>query len=186
MFATLFWLLASLPFLNAIPTDQLPHVAGLQKRCTNALQNPSFESGISPWLEMGFGSWSQRGIFTSAEGGHDGRNFYFGMSNATVADCTLTLSQSNLSIPSGTIIDCSAWVASNRPGNVGSTRVEVFVDQVTCGSAVYLGTTGWVKVGGKVTVKGDSHTLTIVVVSDESGPAGAQVWVDDATVGIGC
>jgi hypothetical protein len=186
MFAILLlWSLAFLPFLNAIPTTQLAPT-NLQKRCTNALQNPSFESGVSPWLAMGFGSWAQRGIYTSNEGGHEGRNFYFGQSNASVADATMTLSQSNLSIPSGTTVDCSTWVASNRPGNRGSTRVEVFLDEVTCGSAVYLGTSGWVKVGGKMVVSGDSHTLAIVVVSDEAGPEGGQTWVDDALVGMGC
>ena len=135
---------------------------------------------------MAFGSWAIRGIYTSASGGQEGRNFYFAQSNTTVADATLTLSQSELSIPSATTVDCSAWVASNRPGNVGSTRVEVFLDGATCGSAVYLGTNGWVKVGGKVTVNGGSHTLAIVVVSDEAGPEGGQIWVDDAMIGIGC
>jgi hypothetical protein len=178
----LLWSLAFLPFITAIPTNPL----ALQKRCTNALQNPSFESGISPWLEMGFGSWAQRGIFTSSQGGHQGRNFYYGQSNASVADSTMTLSQSSLSIPSGTTVDCSAWVASNRPGNVGSTRVEVFLDEVTCGSAVYLGTTGWVKVGGNMVVTGDVHTMAIVVVSDQAGPEGGQTWVDDALLGVGC
>jgi hypothetical protein len=135
---------------------------------------------------MAFGSWAQRGIYTSAEGGHNGRNFYFAESNATVSDTTMTLSQSELSIPSGTTVECSVWVASRRPGNVGSTRVEVFMDQVTCGSAAYLGTNGWQKVGGKVTVNGDSHTMSIVVLSDETGPEGGQIWVDDASVGIEC
>jgi hypothetical protein len=64
--------------------------------------------------------------------------------------------------------------------------VEVFLDEITCGSAAYLGTNGWVKVGGKVVVKGDSHTLAIVVSSDETGPDGSEVWVDDALVGGGC
>jgi hypothetical protein len=178
--ALLLWTLSFLPFLAAIPTTPL------QKRCTNALQNPSFEAGESPWLAMAFGSWAQRGVYTSANGGAEGRNFYFGQSNATIADATLTLSQSGLAIPAGTTVDCSTWVASNRPGNMGSTRVEVFLDEQTCGSAVYLGTTGWTKVGGKIKVSGESHTLAIVVVSDESGPEGGLIWIDDAVVGIGC
>jgi len=181
----LIWALAFLPFLNAMPTTPLP-LSTLQKRCSNVLQNPSFESGVSPWLEMGFGSWAHRGVYTQASGGHDGRNFYWGQSNATVAEATLTLSQSELSIPSGTTIECSAWVASDRPGNVASTGVEVFMDGVTCGNAVNLGTNGWVKVGGKITVSGDSHTYTIVVISDTTGPQGSQIWVDDAVVGTGC
>jgi hypothetical protein len=177
----LLWTLASLPFLHAIPTTPL------QKRCTNALSNPSFESGLDPWLAMHFGSWAQYGVYTSSEGGHShSRNFYYARSNASVSDATMTLSQSGLNISSGTTVECSAWVASSRPGNVGSTRVEVFLDQVTCGSPAYLGTNGWQKVGGSVVVSGDSHTLAIVVSSDETGPDGSEIWVDDGIVGTGC
>jgi hypothetical protein len=183
MFAILFlWLLTILPTVNALPSTSAHH----QKRCTNALQNPSFESGLSPWLDIAFGSWLQRGVFTSAEGGHTGPNFYFGQSNATVSRTTLTLSQSDISIPAGTTVDCSAWVASNRPGNVGSTRVEVFMDEITCGQAVYMGTNGWVKVGGNIKVDGDKHSMSIVIVSDATGPEGSKVWVDDGMAGIGC
>lgn len=179
----LIWSLALLPFLNAIPTTPLSQP---MKRCTNILQNPSFESGVSPWLEMGFGSWAARGVYTQASGGHDGRNFYWGQSNATAAESTLSVSQSELQIPSGTTVECSVWVASNRPGNVASTAFEVFLDGVTCGTAINLGTTGWVKVGGKLAVSGDSHTFTVVVSSDTTGPQGSQVWIDDAVLGAGC
>ncbi|KAF2026807.1 hypothetical protein EK21DRAFT_102978 [Setomelanomma holmii] len=183
MFLTLLlWAFSFIPLLAAIPTTSAP----LQKRCTNALTNPSFESGESPWLAMAFGSWAQRGVYTSPSGGHDGNDFYYGEVNATVADATLTVSQSSLSLQAGSTVDCSAWVASNRPGNTGSTRVEVFLDEKTCGSAVYLGTSGWTKVGGKITVDGTaSHTFAVVVLSDEAGPDGAMVWIDEAVVGNG-
>ncbi|KAH7095039.1 hypothetical protein FB567DRAFT_19292 [Paraphoma chrysanthemicola] len=175
------WTLSFLPFLAAMPTTPGP----LQKRCTNVLQNPSFESGIDPWLAMAFGSWAQRGVYTSASGGHEGRNFYFGRSNATVASSSLNLSQSGLKIPAGTTVDCSTWVATDRPGNVGNTHVELFVDEQSCGG-VYLGTTGWTKVGGKVMVSGDSHTFSIIAVSSETGPEGGAIWVDDAVLGTNC
>lgn len=182
----LIWALAFLPLLNAIPTPSQESPL-LPKRCTkNALQNPGFESGEYPWLAMVSGSWAERGVRTSADGGHEGHNFYWGRSNATVQDVTLTLSQSELSIPSGTTVDCSAWVASSRPGNIGATRVEVFLDGITCGSPMYFGTSGWAKVGGKVVVSGDSHTLAIVIVSDEAGPEGGLVWVDEASLEYGC
>ena len=168
-------------WLFALPSA-LPHQ---QKRCSNALKNPSFEDGLSPWLDIAFGSWLQRGVFTSAEGGHAGPNFYFAQSNATVSHTTLTLSQSDISIPAGTAIDCSVWIASNRPGNVGSTHIDVFMDQVECGNA-NLGTNGWVKIGGKINVEGDKHTMSIVIVSDKTGPEGSKVWVDDALAGVGC
>lgn len=136
---------------------------------------------------MAFGSWAQRGVYTSGEGGHQGRNFYFARSNATVADATLTLSQSEFSIPAGSTVGCSVWVSSNRPGNVGNTRVEVFLDGVTCGNAVYMGTNGWIKVGGNVVAgSGETHTMSVVITSGETGPDGGQVWIDDAVVGAGC
>lgn len=184
MFTTLFlWSILFLPFLHAIPTSQPPP----RKRCTNALQNPSFESGLSPWLDMAFGSWAQRGIYTSAEGGHEGRNFYFARSNATVADATLTLSQTDVKLQAGSTVDCSIWVSSNRPGNVGNTRVEVFVDERTCGTAQYMGTNGWLKVGGSVVVSGtETHTISVVITSGETGEEGGLVWIDDAVVGTGC
>jgi hypothetical protein len=176
----LIWAFAFLPFLaTATPTPF--------KRCTNALQNPSFENGLDPWLAMHFGSWALRGVYTSSEGGHSStRNFYYARSNASVSEATMTLSQSGLTIPAGTTVDCSAWVASSRPGNVGSTRVEVFLDEVTCGSVAFLGTNGWQRVGGKVTVAGETHTLAIVVSSDETGEEGSEVWVDNGMVGTGC
>ncbi|KAF2827651.1 hypothetical protein CC86DRAFT_214484 [Ophiobolus disseminans] len=181
----LIWALALLPFLNAMPTTPLSQPA-LEKRCSNVLQNPSFESGVSPWLEMAFGSWASFGVFTQSAGGHDGRNFYWGQSNATAAVSTLSVSQSAVRIPSGTTVECSVWVASSRPGNVASTAVEVFLDGITCGSAAYLGTTGWVKVGGKITANGDSHTFTVVITSDTTGPQGSQIWIDDAVLGASC
>jgi hypothetical protein len=59
------------------------------------------------------------------------------------------------------------------------------MDQVECGTA-NLGTNGWVKVGGKIDVEGDKHTMSIVIVSDKTGPEGSKVWVDDALAGVGC
>jgi hypothetical protein len=181
----IFWFLALLPFIDAIPTLQAP-TAGLQKRCNNILQNPSFESGLSPWLDIGFGSWIERSVMTSAQGGHDGKYYYFGQSNAVVSHTSFTLSQSGLSISAGTTVDCSAWVASDRLGNVGSTSVQLFINEASCGGPVYLGTNPWVKVGGKVTVDQDSHTFSIVVISDVTGSDGSKTWVDDAFVGMGC
>lgn len=180
------WAIACLPFTNAIPTDSLKP-STIEKRCTNVLENPSFESGLSPWLHMGFGSWSTYAVYTSSGGGHDGNNLYYGQSNATKAASTLTVAQSGFSVPAGATVECSAWIASNRPGNSYDTEVQVFLDQVSCGSSLHLGTNGWVKVGGQVTVSAiDMHTFTIVAISGETGPQGSQVWIDDAMVGTGC
>jgi hypothetical protein len=37
-----------------------------------------------------------------------------------------------------------------------------------------------------VTVAGETHTLAIVVSSDETGSEGSEIWVDDGMVGTGC
>lgn len=177
----LYFLWALLPIIHALPAPQ----SNPQKRCSNLLANPSFESGESPWQTMALGSWETRGIYTSSEGGHEGNNFFYAHTNATVADATMNLSQYGFSIPSGAAVDCSAWIASRRPGNVGATKVQVMLDGQTCGEA-YFGTNGWIKVGGKVTVGEGPHTMAIVVLSDQAGPDGASVWVDDAFVGSGC
>ncbi|KAJ4365687.1 hypothetical protein N0V83_008307 [Neocucurbitaria cava] len=157
----LLWtLIASLPLLSALalpstaldlidsppPTHQ--HTQPLSKRCDNKLANPSFESGESPWLAMVTSSWTTRAVYTSAQGGHQGSNFYYGHSNSTI-DSTLTISQSAINIEAGASVECAAWIASSRPGNVGSTRVEVFLDGESCGMQ-YLGTTGWTRVGGRL------------------------------------
>jgi hypothetical protein len=194
------WALAFVPSLDAIPISRM---INFQKRCNNMLQNPSFESGLSPWLDIVFGPWAQRGVYTSTQGGHDSKSSYLGQSGALVSQTTLTLSQSGLFIPAGTTVDCSAWVASIRPGNVGNMGVELFVDEMSCGAPVSFGTNSWIKVcripmmacklcsmylqvNGKATVSQDSHTFSIVVFSDVNGPEGSTTWVDDAFVGMGC
>lgn len=135
---------------------------------------------------MALGSWQTRGVYTSAEGGHQGRNFFYAHTNATVAEASLNLSQYDIQIPSGQDVECSAWAASNRPGNTGSTRIDVFLDGQNCGQSVWLGTSGWVKVGGKVRTGDGTHMMSIVVTSYEAGEEGATVWIDDAMVGLGC
>lgn len=184
--STFLWTICIVPIIQAIPVDTSPALS-LQTRCSNVLRNPSFESGDAPWVVLALGSWEQRGIYTSPEGGHHGRNFFYAHSNATIAETSINLSQSILSeISSGATVECSAWVSSQRPGNKGNTRVHVFVNELQCGDAAYLGTSGWIKAGGKVRVGPGPYTFSVVVFSDESGPEGSTVWVDDAWVGIGC
>lgn len=184
MFAIVIWALAFLPFLSAIPTTPLSPPS-LEKRCTNVLVNPSFEAGIDPWLNLGLGSWKTRGVFSSAQGGQNSKSF-FAESNATNAASNMAVSQSGLNIPSGTTVDCSAWVASLRPGNIGSTAIELFIDDKSCGGPVYLGNSRWVKVGGKVTLSGESHNFVVTVTVDITGPQGSMTWIDDTFVGTGC
>lgn len=144
MFTLIFWAFALAQSINAAPTG-LP--ASIEKRCSNILQNPSFESGLPPWLDIVFGPWAKRGVFTSAQGGHNSRQFYLVRSDATVSHGTVALSQSGLSIPAGTAVDCSVWVASDHPGDSSNTSVQLFIDDVSCGAPVSLSTHAWIKVG---------------------------------------
>ena len=169
-----------------------PQQAPSIKRCTNAVVNPSFEIPVlSPWMDMVTGSWYSRGISTSPTGGHSGSNLYAATSNSSAVQATLTLSQSYIDLPVGATVDCYAWVTGRRPN--GQTRVEIFLDQVSCGEALHMGAgqEGWTKVGGKVQVQdvpgGVGHSVAISVqgdgVEDEEG---WRVAVDDVGVMVGC
>ncbi|KAI5377004.1 hypothetical protein J4E82_004379 [Alternaria postmessia] len=164
------------------------------RACTNALTNPSFEIPLlTPWMDMVTGSWSSRGISTSPPhvGAHSGFNVYAATSNSSEVTATLTLSQSYIDLPTGVTVDCYAWVRGSRPS--GQTRVEIFLDGVSCGQEVQLGVgnKGWKRVGGKVTVQdvvpGVGHSVAVSVqgdgVEDESG---WSVAVDDVGVVVGC
>lgn len=179
-----FWvvLLSQIITVNAIA---LP-AQKLAKRCDNQLQNPSFESGLSPWLTIVQEAWDQRGVYTSPDGGHDGSNFYFAHSNSTISS-TLTIAQSGINLSNGESVDCAAWVALLHPGNVGSTQVDVFLDGETCGSANFA-STGWTRVGGTVSVNGDGaiHTMAVVFTSNGASEDGWYLWLDDLVVGADC
>ncbi|KAH9879944.1 hypothetical protein J1614_001968 [Plenodomus biglobosus] len=177
----------------------------------NALQNPSFESSLSPWLDIVTSSFSTRGVFSGGGGGHTGPHFYYARSNSS-GEATLTLSQSFVwgELGAGSVggakakgevegelegaadIECSAWISSFRPGNIGFTHVEVFLDGVRCGDVRRLGTSGWTRVGGRVgagevgVADGGVHSLAVVIVSYGASEEGWQVWVDDVVVGVAC
>jgi hypothetical protein len=188
--ALLLSLLCAIITVSTTQANPLP--SSSTKRCKNALVNPSFETPVlSPWMDMVTGSWSSRGIYTSSAGGHSGSNFYAATSNSSVVRATLTLSQSYIDLPTGSTVDCYAWVEGNRLS--GRTRVEMFLDQVSCGEAVYMGPgkKGWTKVGGKVTVQGVAggvgHSVALSVQGDGvENEEGWSVAVDDVGVMVGC
>jgi hypothetical protein len=142
MFTLIFW-----AFAHCVNATPIGLATSIEKRCSNILQNPSFESGLYPWLDIVFGPWAKRGVFTSAQGGHNSRQFYLANSDATVSHGTIALSQSGLYIPAGTTVDCSVWVASNHQGDSSNTSVQLFIDEVSCGAPVPLSTHPWIKVG---------------------------------------
>ena len=60
----------------------------------------------------------------------------------SVVTATLSLSQSYVKIPAGTIVGCYMWVHTER--HTGDPRVELFLDGVSCGGLVALGSgSGW-------------------------------------------
>jgi hypothetical protein len=176
----------------ASPTTQatpLPSALST-KRCINALTNPSFENSmLDPWMDMVTGSWSSRGI-SSPGGAHSGSNVYAATSNSSEVTATLTLSQSYINLSSGSTVDCHVWVMGSRPS--GQTRVEIFLDQVSCGKAALgVGKTGWTKVGGKIAVQdvvgGVGHSVAVSVQGDGVADEGGwYVAVDDVGVVFGC
>lgn len=154
------------------------------RTCTNHLINPSFETGsISPWLPIVTSAWSTRGVFANPFT-HSGTHHYYAHSASTI-ESTLTLSQSGISAPVGSSVECYAWLASKR--NEGVTSVEVFLDGVSCGTMAFDGSVrGYRRVGGSVGVIGGvagmGSTIAIVATSESAGEEGWEVWIDDVGV----
>ena len=79
---------------------------------------------------------------------------------------------------------------TERP--TGDTRVELFLDGVSCGGSVALGSgSGWTRVGGEVVVgEGDvyvQHTVSVSVQGDGVvGGGGWSVDIGEIGVGVGC
>lgn len=71
---------------------------------------------------------------------------------------------------------------------MGTTRVEVFLDEVSCGVGILGGQEGWVRVGGEVEVQGavGGSTFAVAFGSEVAGDDGWEVWVDDLVVGEEC
>ncbi len=171
---------AALPASLATPkADPLFH-----KACSNYLTNPSFESGVTtPWLTIVTSAWSTRGVFKNWFT-HSGTYHYYARSNSTV-ESTLTLSQSNINVPVGTMVDCFAWVAGKRSDGV--TNIEVYLDGARCGATTLgVGDPQWKRVGSKVRANGAGNgmgsTMAIVATSKSAGRNGWEVWVDDVGV----
>ena len=178
---TVLWVLLCLSSVTtALPTAPRTN----RRTCTNHLINQSFESGaIDPWFTIVESAWSTRGVFANPFT-HGGTHHYYARATSTIAS-SLTLSQSELDAPVGGTVDCYAWVAGKR--SEGVTRVEVFLDGVSCGAAqLGVGEGGWKRVGSKVKVAGGvsgmGSTLAVVATSQSAGQEGWEVWVDDVGV----
>lgn len=95
------------------------------------------------------------------------------------------MSQSGIMLPVGSTVDCYAWVAGWRSENV--TKVTVFLDGVTCGTAeLQVGDEDWKRVGSKVKVRGGApgmgSTMAVVATSKSAGDDGWDILIDDMGV----
>ncbi|KAJ4984787.1 hypothetical protein SVAN01_09745 [Stagonosporopsis vannaccii] len=156
-----------------------------QRTCTNHVVNPSFETGsTTPWLPIVESAWSTRGVFADPFT-HSGTHHYYAHATSTV-DSSFTLSQSGVDVPVGSTVDCHAWVASKR--SEGATRVEVFLDGLSCGAGqLGVGEQGWKRVGGKIKAVGAGNgmvgsTIAVVATSKSAGDEGWEIWFDDVGV----
>ncbi|KAF2869044.1 hypothetical protein BDV95DRAFT_110539 [Massariosphaeria phaeospora] len=159
--------------------------ASAQRNCNhNALHNPSFNTGsLAPWISFVTGAWQQRQVRPLP---NNPSQHYFSAHTSSVAFASLTLSQTDVSVPDGTLVDCSALVQAHRSGSGQGnfvTRFDVFIGDVSCGiGTVVNGATGWFRVGGRVRVVGDTHVAVVVVTSDKAGEHGASIGVRDVQV----
>lgn len=167
---------------SALPTTQ----NNIPRACTNKLQNPSFETGdLNPWLPIVQSAWStDRGVYPRPSPDVRGKYYYYAHALATV-ESSLTMSQSGVTIPVGSTVDCYAWVAGSRSENV--TTVTVFLDGVTCGTLDLKPRDGdWHRVGSKVKVLGGvpgmGSTMAVVAMSKGAGEDGWDIYIDEMGV----
>ncbi|KAJ4290936.1 hypothetical protein N0V90_010132 [Kalmusia sp. IMI 367209] len=76
---------------NETTTDSNQPIA--RGTCSNAIQNPSFETAtLASWANYAFGSWQYRGVEQGSS--HSGSSHFYAISNGT-NQSTTTLAQSN-------------------------------------------------------------------------------------------
>lgn len=171
-------ILASYAILaNTHPTSRSPSL--LQRsNCTDALRNPSFESTtLEPWEVYTSGSWANHEIVTGR--GHHAEHFFGALSNSTNAS-TITLSQS-FNFPTGDV-ECEAWVMA--AGDLGSVKVEAFVNGVKFDEVEMRKKKGWVRLAGRISLQGYSHMIVLVGTVNAEGVVGSGIGVgfDDVKV----
>jgi hypothetical protein len=146
------------------------------------VQNPGFESGsLEPWVATKTGSIEIEAPRLGVSSGA----FYAGLSKDSTVPGSFTLTQTGISIKSGTTINCK--VAVLLYANTGYTAsFALLVDGVPCGETLQVtdemlrryaevSTT----IGAPLTVTGDTHILSLVVNNAGSDEAGRLFRVDD-------
>jgi hypothetical protein len=145
---------------------------------TNAVQNGGFESfSFAPYADYATGIWDDRRIVGGRP--HTGTFYYFGATSSP-NQATITISQANVKVLEGTVVDCFAYFNTYRnPGY--TTTFQVFLDGELCGSATVT-STDYIRVGGQMTVQRDVHVVAVVLSSSGSDEASSLVGVDDISL----
>lgn len=88
---------------------------------------------------------------------------FFGSTSDVAA--TAVVYQSDIAIPSGTVVDCSAWVFASI-GIAGTLEFQLTLDGQNCGDVLRRDVTSdYARIGGRLTVTGELHRVQITVVS---------------------
>jgi hypothetical protein len=155
------------------------------------VKNPSFETGdIEPWVSTGASGWYILGLQEnpSFRAAHAGTWQYFGSSYNSEAQ-EVSIIQTDIPIPSGTVVDCSMWVYSARLTD-GKTTFSIMLDDQICGSVLNVteyDSSEYAKIGGQVTVLGDTHRVTLKVSYSRSDGEGTRFGIDDvAVISVAC
>jgi hypothetical protein len=142
------------------------------------VSNPSFETGaLPPWVESQTGKWSDIRIVGGRP--HSGTFYFFGATDSETA-ATVTVSQTNIFVVDGTVVNCYMWVNAYRNPPY-TTTFTLSLDGVECGGVTVVDT-DYLQVGGQVQVSGNSHVVTVVISSSGSDEASSLFGVDDISV----
>ncbi|KAF2793367.1 hypothetical protein K505DRAFT_216125, partial [Melanomma pulvis-pyrius CBS 109.77] len=145
---------------------------------TNAVVNPSFETGgLLPWVMTTTGRWNDLRVVGGRP--HSGTYSFFGATDSET-QATLTLTQTDVVVLAGTVVDCSGWVWASRNSGY-TTTFTVSIDDQVCGTVTVVDT-GYIRIGSQITVSGDTHTVSVQVVSTGADEASMILGIDDVSV----
>jgi hypothetical protein len=122
--------------------------------------------------------------FLSQGGGHNSINSIFGATD-NPGDVESVITQTGILIPSGTVVEGSAWVKSDRNTYPNTfTCFRVYLDGTFCGEQQLPDfESGWRLLGpGTTQLLGDTHTIRIEVFSNFADEASIIWGVDDVVV----
>jgi len=113
--------------------------------------------GFAPWaLQVGAGVISGPTASNAVGSEQDGDGWH--VDSLMSGTSQWTVSQSNINIPSGTTVSCSAWAM-----DTGSTsrNYVILIDGVACGQPSTGSLNTWGQFGGTLVVTGDTHLIQV-------------------------